>query len=163
MRLLPLIGATYFMVAGGPYGLEDIIGDAGYGRALLLLLLVPLVWSLPTSLMVGELASALPEEGGYYVLGAPRARRRSGDSRRRGSRSPPASSIWPSTRCIFVLLYLSRVAPTTHSRVARDTLGSPGSLRSSCLCTRLEPARRKGRRRRLSRDVRRCCLRPSRC
>jgi amino acid transporter len=66
MRLLPLIGATYFMVAGGPYGLEDIIGEAGYGRALLLLLVIPLIWSLPTSLMVGELASALPEEGGYY-------------------------------------------------------------------------------------------------
>ena len=66
MRLLPLIGATYFMVSGGPYGLEDIIGNAGYGRALLLLLVIPLVWSLPTSLMVGELASALPEEGGYY-------------------------------------------------------------------------------------------------
>jgi len=66
MKLLPLIAATYFMVSGGPYGLEDIIGKAGYGRALLLLALVPLVWSLPTSLMVGELASALPEEGGYY-------------------------------------------------------------------------------------------------
>jgi amino acid transporter len=66
MRLLPLIAATYFMVSGGPYGLEDIIGKAGYGRALLLLALVPVVWSLPTSLMVGELASALPEEGGYY-------------------------------------------------------------------------------------------------
>ena len=66
MRLLPLVGATYFMVAGGPYGLEDIIGKAGYGRALLLLLLIPIVWSLPTSLMVGELASSIPEEGGYY-------------------------------------------------------------------------------------------------
>ena len=66
MRLLPLVGATYFMVAGGPYGLEDIIGKAGYGRALLLLLLIPLVWSLPTSLMVGELASSIPQEGGYY-------------------------------------------------------------------------------------------------
>ncbi len=66
MRLLPLIGATYFMVSGGPYGLEDIIGKAGYGQALLLLLSIPLVWSLPTSLMVGELASAVPEEGGYY-------------------------------------------------------------------------------------------------
>jgi amino acid transporter len=66
MRLLPLIAATYFMVSGGPYGLEDIIGKAGYGWALLLLALVPLVWSLPTSLMVGELASTLPEEGGYY-------------------------------------------------------------------------------------------------
>jgi amino acid transporter len=67
MRLLPLVGATYFMVAGGPYGLEDIIGKAGYGRALLLLLLIPIVWSLPTSLMVGELASSIPEEGGYYA------------------------------------------------------------------------------------------------
>jgi amino acid transporter len=67
MRLLPLVGATYFMVAGGPYGLEDIIGKAGYLRALLLLAVIPLVWSLPTSLMVGELASALPDEGGYYV------------------------------------------------------------------------------------------------
>ena len=67
MRLLPLVGATYFMVAGGPYGLEDIIGKAGYGRALLLLLLIPLVWSLPTSLMVGELAAAIPEEGGFYA------------------------------------------------------------------------------------------------
>src|SRR6202051_4471449 len=66
MRLLPLIAATYFMVSGGPYGLEDIIGKAGYGRALLLRVLAPLVWSLPTSLMVGELASAVPEEGGYY-------------------------------------------------------------------------------------------------
>lgn len=66
MRLLPLIAATYFMVSGGPYGLEDIIGKAGYSRALLLLLVIPFFWSLPTSLMVGELASTLPQEGGYY-------------------------------------------------------------------------------------------------
>lgn len=67
VRLLPLIAATYFMVSGGPYGLEDIIGMAGYGRALLLLAVVPLLWSLPTALMVGELASAMPEEGGFYI------------------------------------------------------------------------------------------------
>ena len=66
MGLLALVAATYFMVSGGPYGIEDILGNAGYGKALILLLLVPLVWSLPTSLMVGELASALPKEGGYY-------------------------------------------------------------------------------------------------
>ena len=67
LRLLPLVAATYFMVSGGPYGLEDIIGKAGYGRALLLLAIVPLLWSLPTALMVGELASAIPDEGGFYV------------------------------------------------------------------------------------------------
>src|ERR1700749_4772012 len=66
MRLLPLIAATYFMVSGGPYGLEDIIGMAGYGRALLILGIVRLLWSLPTSLMVGELASSVPQEGGFY-------------------------------------------------------------------------------------------------
>lgn len=55
------------MVSGGPYGLEDIVGQAGYLRALLLLCIVPIVWSLPTALMVGELASALPEEGGFYI------------------------------------------------------------------------------------------------
>ncbi len=67
MRLLPLVAATWFMVAGGPYGLEDIIGDAGYGRALLMLAIIPLVWSLPTALMVGELASSIPAEGGFYI------------------------------------------------------------------------------------------------
>ena len=55
------------MVAGGPYGLEDVLGKAGYLRALVLLAVVPIIWSLPTSLMVGELASAIPAEGGYYV------------------------------------------------------------------------------------------------
>ncbi len=66
LTLLPLVAATYFMVSGGPYGLEDIVGQAGYLRALLLLAIVPLIWSLPTALMIGELASAIPEEGGFY-------------------------------------------------------------------------------------------------
>ena len=67
LTALPLIAATYFMVAGGPYGLEEIVAGAGYAGAILVLLVTPLVWSLPTALMVGELASSLPEEGGYYA------------------------------------------------------------------------------------------------
>jgi amino acid transporter len=55
------------MVAGGPYGIEDILGGAGYAKALAILLVLPLIWSFPTALMIGELASALPEEGGFYV------------------------------------------------------------------------------------------------
>ncbi len=66
MRLLPLIAATFFMVSGGPYGIEDIL-SAGYLKGLIILLALPLLWSLPTALMIGELASALPEEGGFYV------------------------------------------------------------------------------------------------
>ncbi len=67
MRLLPLVAATYFMVSGGPYGIEDILGGAGYGWAIVILLALPVVWCLPTALMLGELASAIPAEGGFYV------------------------------------------------------------------------------------------------
>jgi len=55
------------MVSGGTYGTEDIVHGAGYGRAILILLLTPVLWSLPTAFMIGELASALPKEGGYYA------------------------------------------------------------------------------------------------
>ncbi len=61
------MAATYFMVSGGPYGIEDILGGAGYRGALLILCLLPFVWTLPTTLMIGELAASLPEEGGFYV------------------------------------------------------------------------------------------------
>src|SRR5579872_5042322 len=67
LTLLPLIAATYFMVAGGPYGLEDLIGKAGYRAAIIILLITPVLWSIPTALMVSELAAALPCEGGFYV------------------------------------------------------------------------------------------------
>jgi amino acid transporter len=67
MRLLPLIAATYFMVSGGPYGIEDILGGAGFARAIIILLVLPILWSLPTALMIGELASAIPADGGFYV------------------------------------------------------------------------------------------------
>ncbi|HVT97752.1 MAG TPA: amino acid permease, partial [Acidobacteriaceae bacterium] len=67
LRFLPLLAATYFMVSGGPYDIEDIIGYGGYGRALVLLFVLPFFWSFPTALMLGELASAVPAEGGFYA------------------------------------------------------------------------------------------------
>jgi len=67
LTLWPLVAATFFMVSGGTYGTEDIIHGAGYGRGILILLLTPVLWSLPTAFMIGELSSALPAEGGYYA------------------------------------------------------------------------------------------------
>ncbi len=67
MTLLPLIAAIYFLVAGGPFGLEDIVSKSGYTGAILILLLTPVIWAVPTALMVSELSSALPDQGGYYV------------------------------------------------------------------------------------------------
>ncbi len=67
MTVLPMIAATYFMVAGGPYGLEDIVQKTGYQATLLILLITPLLWSIPTAMMVSELATSIPEEGGFYI------------------------------------------------------------------------------------------------
>ena len=67
MTLWPLVAATFFMVSGGTYGTEAIISGAGYGRGILVLLFLPVLWCLPTAFMIGELSSALPAEGGYYA------------------------------------------------------------------------------------------------
>ena len=67
LGLRALIATTFFVVSGGPYGLEEIVSGHGFGGALLLLTIVPFIWSLPITLMVGELTAALPSEGGYYA------------------------------------------------------------------------------------------------
>jgi amino acid transporter len=67
LTVLSLAAATYFMVSGGPYGMEELVRDAGYRLTIVILFLTPLIWSLPTGLMVGELAAAIPAEGGFYV------------------------------------------------------------------------------------------------
>ena len=63
----PLVAVMYFTVSGGPYGLEGLVGLVGPGVALVLLIATPLLYSLPETLLIGELASMLPAEGGYYV------------------------------------------------------------------------------------------------
>jgi len=65
--LLSLVAILFFNVSGGPYGLEDAVGTLGPGLVLVLLVVTPLVWSLPVSLAMAELAAAMPEEGGYVV------------------------------------------------------------------------------------------------
>ncbi len=61
-----LVALTFFTVSGGAYGLEPVVGSVGGRAALLLLALVPLLWSLPIALMAAELTAALPLLGGYY-------------------------------------------------------------------------------------------------
>src|SRR4051812_43347186 len=56
----------YFNVSGGAFTTETLVSSVGPGLALVILLVVPLVWSLPETLIVAELVSMLPEEGGYY-------------------------------------------------------------------------------------------------
>ena len=61
-----LAAVMFFNVSGGAFSMEGLIASIGPGMGLLLLVLVPLLWSIPEVLLVAELASMLPEEGGYY-------------------------------------------------------------------------------------------------
>ena len=139
MRFLPLIAATYFMVSGGPYGIEDILGGAGYARAIVILLALPVLWSLPTALMIGELASAIPAEGGFYIW----VRRALGpfwgyqESWLSLSASIFDMAIYPA---IFVL-YLGQVQRRAHRRLAWLRVVAGGRGRSvACGILRGAPA-----------------------
>ena len=66
LTLLPLFGLIYFTVCGGSFGVEPLVGLSGPGLALILIVITPLVFSIPNMLMVREMNSMMPVEGGYY-------------------------------------------------------------------------------------------------
>jgi amino acid transporter len=66
LTLLPLFGLIYFTVCGGAFGAEPMVGLSGPGLALVLMVVTPLVFSIPNMLMVREMQSMMPVEGGYY-------------------------------------------------------------------------------------------------
>ena len=66
LTLLPLTGLIYFTVCGGSFGIEPLVGYAGPGLALVLIALTPIIFSLPNLLIVQELQTMMPAQGGYY-------------------------------------------------------------------------------------------------
>src|ERR1700739_1309509 len=66
LRPVQLAAIIFLTVSGGPYGLEPLLFYAGKHGALVLLLLVPLLWDIPTIFTVLELNSMMPVTGGYY-------------------------------------------------------------------------------------------------
>jgi amino acid transporter len=66
LTLLPLFGLIYFTVCGGSFGAEPMVSLSGPGLTLVLFLATPLVFSIPNMLMVREMQSMMPVEGGYY-------------------------------------------------------------------------------------------------
>ncbi len=66
LTLLPLFGLIYFTVCGGSFGAEPMVSMSGPGLAILLFFVTPLLFSIPNMLMVREMQSMMPVEGGYY-------------------------------------------------------------------------------------------------
>jgi amino acid transporter len=128
MRFLALIAATFFMVSGGPYAIEDILGGAGFARAIVILIVLPAVWSVPTALMIGELTSAIPADGGFYVW----VRRAMGPfwGYQESWLSLSASVFDMAISPAFAVTYLSRFDPA----LTADWRGYAWSLAIVALC-----------------------------
>lgn len=67
LRPLALFAMLFMVSVGGPYGLEEAVPEAGPGLAILVLAGMGLVWAGPYALIVAELVSAIPQEGGPYL------------------------------------------------------------------------------------------------
>jgi amino acid transporter len=66
LHIFQLAAVIFFTVSGGPYGIEPLFSYAGEHAALLLLMIAPILWDVPTILTVLELNSMMPVNGGYY-------------------------------------------------------------------------------------------------
>ncbi|MFJ5927046.1 APC family permease [Kitasatospora sp. NPDC092948] len=66
VSLVPLVALIFFGVSGGAYGIEPLFSTSGPGMGILLILIAPLIYSVPHALVCAELGTAIPVEGGYY-------------------------------------------------------------------------------------------------
>lgn len=66
MSTSTVVFMIFCLCAAGAYGIEDMIPQAGPGLTLVMLIVLPFVWSTPMGLVASELGSALPQVGGFY-------------------------------------------------------------------------------------------------
>lgn len=64
--LLYFVFVMFAYTTGGPFGMEDMVTTSGPGITLIYLLVIPLFWCIPVSLVAAELTTAIPVEGGFY-------------------------------------------------------------------------------------------------
>lgn len=66
MKVSTVVFMIFCLCAAGAYGIEEMIPESGPGLTLIMLIVLPFVWSIPLGLVASELGSARPQEGGYY-------------------------------------------------------------------------------------------------
>jgi amino acid transporter len=66
LRPLATFATMFALLCGGPFGTEEVVPHSGPGLAVAILVAMAILWALPFSLLVGELASAMPLQGGVY-------------------------------------------------------------------------------------------------
>jgi len=66
MRLITAVVFVFTLTCSGAFGMEDVISSSGPGLTLLMILILPLVWSVPMAFVASELGAMVPEAGGLY-------------------------------------------------------------------------------------------------
>jgi len=66
MKVSTVVFMIFCLCAAGAYGIEEMIPESGSGLTLVMLIVLPFIWSTPLGLVAAELGSARPQEGGYY-------------------------------------------------------------------------------------------------
>jgi amino acid transporter len=66
MRIFTAVIVVFTLVCSGSFGMEDVVSSSGPGFTILMIILLPFVWSIPMALVSAELGSAIPEGGGLF-------------------------------------------------------------------------------------------------
>ena len=66
MRLITAVVFVFTLTCSGSFGMEDVVSSSGPGMTLLMILILPLVWSVPLAFVSSELSAMIPEAGGLY-------------------------------------------------------------------------------------------------
>ena len=66
MRLITAVIFVFTLTCSGSFGMEDVVSSSGPGMTLLMILILPIVWSVPMAFVASELGSMVPEAGGLY-------------------------------------------------------------------------------------------------
>lgn len=66
MRLITAVVFVFTLTCSGSFGTEDVVSESGPGLTLLMILILPFVWSVPMALVASELGSIGPEAGGLH-------------------------------------------------------------------------------------------------
>lgn len=66
VKVSTVVFMIFCLCAAGAYGIEEMIPESGPGLTIIMLIVLPFVWSTPLGLVAAELGSARPQEGGYY-------------------------------------------------------------------------------------------------
>ena len=66
MRLFTAVIVVFTLTCSGSFGMEDVVSSSGPGLTLLMIVVLPFLWSVPMAFVASELSAMIPEAGGLY-------------------------------------------------------------------------------------------------